>query len=548
MEEKIMSIGAILSIAMIVYVLVLGLLTALPARKHHWIMALIRTGIIILSVVVAVPVSKAIAGVVASPLAPMFEGLLGSLGEISDLMTHAPILEQSIQLMFTLILVPAVFLFVFLILRGILSLVAWIVGKFVPFFKTRSLKNTAIAMPVGALNGILVALITLVPICGYVMMFGSLTGLMDMGGEEQNPPAGQEEVMAYAPSYDYLSDAVEGGAEAETTPEGEGDLLGGLTDLTENPVIKVLGTVGTPLFDWMMTGTVDGGAGDVSFCVTKDLPHLVDSVTGFTNAFSLSEDGEMSAEDKQAMLDAVDYLMESDWVAEVMAQSIGYMATQWQNGESFMGMEAPDMGEMLQPVMNKAWEVLSTENGDTLRQDLRTVTEVLADLMSLGFGGEGMDSEHLMGQLGSEGALAHMMQVLGENEHMAVLADEIRTLSLKLAASAMGDALKNTDQYDGVMNNMADSLNNVLELPAEERREVLQQSVKEAFAEQEIDVPEEVAVEMSEKAIADLGGDGEITGDELKNYFIEHMDENAEDLGGAIDEETFEGIEIPDMN
>ncbi len=568
----------IVSVVILVYIALLGLFAALPARKYHWSMALVRTGIIIVSAVIAVPVAQAIAGSLAGMISPMVEDMLGGgdMADLSELMTHAPILEESVVLMAGLLITPILFLLLFIVIRGILGIAGIIVSKTVPFFKTKAPKNTAIAVPVGAFNGVLIALITLIPIFGYIMMANSIMDVLDMGGDENNNGE-QQEVMAVAPSYDYLSDMMDkqpsmdegmkdenhyenkdqyNGNDHDGSNQDEGDdLLSELLEVLDNPVIGAVNTVGSPLFDWMTTGRVKGGEGDkaysVNFTLSKDLPHLTESVMDLADSFAGMDDGQFTNDEKEAMVAAVDNLLASDWVAEVMAQSISYIAGQWKEGKEFMGMPPLEIGDMLQPILDTTWDVLATENGDTLRKDMKTITEILADLMTLGFLEENGDNQDLMTQLagGENSTLSHIMQVLGENEHMAILADEIRGLGLRLVSDVMGDTLKNTTEYDGMMDTVAEHLNAVKDLPKEERKEFLQENIKTAFADQEIDVPEDLAVEMAEKAITDLEAQGdEITGENLKQYFIDHMDENVEDLGGAVDEETFEGIEIPDMN
>lgn len=570
---------------LILYVLLMGFLTAFPARKHYWVMALIRTGIIAVSAVISVPVSKAIAGALSGSLSSVFDGLFS--GEIGELVEHAPILKDSVSLMVTLMIAPIIFLFLFLILRGILGIAALIVEKTVPYFKERHPKkgdkkdpnNTAIAVPVGAFNGVLFALITLIPLCGYVGLISSFMGLADLG--ESDPADDNGAYVAGVPSVDYLSDMgiydpnEDGNYKSEDDgiykPDEDGNyksddegrydanedeedgMMATFQEILDNPMIGAVNVVGNPLFDWMTTGKVEGSTGDVKFSLKNDLSHLVESLDGFVKAIELTEDGDMTAEDQQAMMDAVDFLMESDWVAEVMAQTLGYMANQWQNGQSALGIDAPSVDGALKPVMDKMWEILATENKETIREDLRTLTVVLGDLMSLGNAGVDGDQQAMLDKLGGENSVfTHMMQTLDGNEHMKPLADELRAASLRLVSQAMGDALKNTDQYDGVISNVATVLNDVANMPAEERKETLRTEVKRAFAEQDIDVPEDVAVELSEKAIADLTADGqEITEESLKNYFIENMDESLDAVGGAVDGDLTDALpegSIPGLN
>ena len=548
-----MSIGLIITLVMIAYVLLLGLFTALPARKHHWIMALVRTGIIVVSVIIAVPVSKVIAGAVSGTLAPMFDGLLS--GDIGELVEHAPILKESVELMVALIIAPLVFLVLFIVIRGVLAIAALIVEKTVPYFKERNPKkgtkkdphNTAIAMPVGAFNGILVALVTLIPLCGYIGLVSGFMSLLDMGNTQSAP---ESSVSVVAPSVEYLASETTADFTQQRAPaEEEDEMMATVKEVLENPMIGAVNTVGRPVFNWMTSGKVHGTTGDVDFSLSKDLPHLAQSLTGFVDAMALTEDGNMTEEDKKALLDAVDFLMESDWVAEVMAQTIGYMATQWKQGETVMGIAAPDIGDdMVQPMMNKMWDILATESKETIREDLETLTIVLSDLMSLGFATADGDNQAVITQLagGENSTLSHMIQTLEANAHMAPLVDEIRALSLRLVSRTMGDALKNTDQYDEVISNVAEVFNDVANMPAEQRQEVLKTKVKEAFATQEIDVPEDLAVELSEKAIADLSANGEpITDEALKNYFIDHMDENVGAVGDSLPDGLPEGSVIP---
>ena len=237
----------IITAVMIVYVLLLGLFVALSARKHHWIMALIRTANILIAAVIAVPVSKAIAGAMNGLVAPMFEDMLLGMGEIGELVEHAPVLSDSVAMMVTLIIAPIVFLVMFLLVRGLLSIAAWIVEKTVPYFKERRPKkgeikvpnNTAIAMPVGAFNGILIALVTLIPLCGYIGLVSAFMGMADMGSTS---PDAEASVSVTVPTVEYLAeedaasveDNVEEDADADASTEEDGGVMGMFTEILEN--------------------------------------------------------------------------------------------------------------------------------------------------------------------------------------------------------------------------------------------------------------------------------------------------------------------------
>ena len=68
-------------------------------------------------------------------------------------------------------------------------------------------------------------------------------------------------------------------------------------------------------------------------------------------------------------------------------------------------------------------------------------------------------------------------------------------------------------------------LDSVLEMDKGERSVLLQDTVKQIFAQYDVDVPPEVVIELSEKAIVELGADGKIEADELKQFLIDHSSE-----------------------
>ncbi len=522
----------ILTAVLALYVVLLGLFTALPARKHHWIMAVARTVIIIVSAIASVPLAKYVATLVGDAVYGLIEPVFGA--DLQKFMGDVPLAEESIRLIVSLLLAPAIFLLLFVILRAVLSLIAWIVERFVPGLKKRSLHNTAIAMPIGAVNGILVALITLIPLCGYVALGSSALSVYHLFAE-QGSPLPQEEVMAPAPDHIRVEPLSAEG------PMDQDSLINAAEKIVADPFISVLNKVGNPFFQWMTSGKLADGT--VDFVLMEELPHLTDSVGELIVAFDGMKDENFTVDDKNALMDSMDHLLQSEWVAALFADSIEAASKTWLEGESFLGVAPPELGDLLQPSFDMALTVLSTESMETLRSDVNTVLDIVTDLMLAGLVTENPDYEALMAQLGENGMINGVMAKLAANPHMAPLASEIQTLAVRVVSSVLGDTLKHTDEYDPMIDQLAGELNNVMDMPKEEREAVIRESVKTAFEEHGVSVPEDVALELSEKAIEELGADGVIEGDELKDYFINHMDETG-DLAGDIFDEN--GDLIPD--
>lgn len=526
--------NAILTMAIVVYVALIALLTALPARKRHWSMVLLRTGVIGASAIVSVPLSKLIADEIGQRLYGVVEPRLPA--DLQTFMGEVPLVAESAQLIVSLLIAPLLFLVLFLVLRAVLCLIVWIVERVVPALRERSLRNSAIAVPIGAVNGILVALVTLITLCGYVALSTDAISLL---GDQAEPL--QEEILAPAPEHirvDALSYEIE-------TPETTEDIqvvLDVSEEIGDNPLISVLNTVGTPLFHEMTSGTLEDGS--IEFVLAEELPHLTESAGQLVDALERFEDEDVTKEDTEALMSAVQNLLSSDWVAEVAADSVSFIAETWQDGEAFMGMEAPQVGGMLQPVLDTALTVLSTESAENLRADVETVLTVMSDLMAAGLLSDDPDYQSMLEELGKDGLISRLMETLNANPHMAPLAEELKAVSVKIVSSVLGETLKNTEEYDPLIENVAGQLTDVIHMSKEERDPIVRDAVKSAFEEYGVTVPEDVAVEFSEKALAEVGEDGTVDADELKQYLIDNIDEGME-LGDDIFGD--EDIDIPDI-
>lgn len=528
----------ILTAAILVYVILLALFTALPARKRHWSMAVVRLVIAIAAALIAVPFSKLVASQFSGQLYAWIEPLLGT--ELKSFMDAVPLAADSIQLIVTLFIAPLTFFLIFLVLRWLADLVVWIVERCVPKLRRKSRQNTAIAMPIGAVTGVLVAFISLIPLCGYVALATTAIDAID-GLSAMEAPDVKEEMSADGLSYERLSTE---SAEDDHVLE---QVMGVAAEVSEDPMINIVNDLGGPLFAWMTSGSLQDGNRKIDFTLSEELPHLTESAAELIDAVALVQDDEITIEDKDALVGAIETLLASDWVAELASDSVGYIAETWLEGDSFLGIASPDMGPVLQPVMDVALTVLSTEDAETLRRDVSTVAVILTDLMSAGFLTEDPDYEELLLKLGESGLLNNLLTTLEANPHMAALSAELRAMSVRLVSSVLGDALKNTEAYDPMIDQLSFELTNVLEKTPEEREEVIKESVKVAFADYGVSVPEDVAVELSEQAIAELGEDGAIDSEELKDYFINHVDEGM-DIAGDITEENGDIFEdIPDL-
>jgi len=546
------TVGLIITAVFLVFILLSGGLMLLNARKRHWIMSLVRFGLVIFSAIISIPIAQAIAGAFSGQLCSLVLGNLGT--NMEDFVAEAPLAAESVSLLISLVFAPILFIFVFLIVRGLLALVAWIVEKSIPFFKSKPVYNLAISLPVGAVTGFLFAMIVILPLCGTLALG---TDAIDAGIDmtqneyealEQELKDTKKEQKEYEnskkqPVYGYDSwyeDQEEKQDEEEVDYDAEIDrikdsmddieetveMLESFKTITDGPVTHVVSTLGAPLFQWMTTGSVEYEGEKITVSLTEDVPAIADSVSVLAEASQGVGDGDVTSKDKKALETALEDFMEFDIIACIMADSVGYVSELWLEGESFMGVRSPDMGEMLQPVYNTSLQVMADSDMESLRKDVLTVADVMTDLIAAGVTG-GDDYEGMMFALAEDDLLDQLVTKLEKNKHMAPVALEIKNLSVRLVAASMGDLLKDTDQYDPLMDDVANEMTKALQMSGEMRKMYIEQQIGTAFAENDIQVPDTIAVEMSERAMEDLGKDGVIEEQELKDYYINYMENNA---------------------
>ncbi len=540
------TVGLIITVVFLVFILLSGGLMLLNFRKRHWIMSLARFGIVIFSAIISIPISQAIAGAFSGQLCNLVLGNLGT--DMEDFISAAPLAAESVSLLISLVFAPILFIFVFLLVRGLLALVAWIVEKSVPFFKSKPAYNLAISLPVGAVTGFLFAAIVILPLCGTLALG---TDAIDAGIEmsqneydaleqelkdtkkeqkeyensKKEPVYGydywygeqeEEEYVDYDAEIDRIKDSME---DTEETME----ILESFKTITDGPVTKVVSTLGSPLFRWMTSGSVEYEGEKIKVSLTEDVPAIADSVSVLSEAAQGIGDGDVTNKDKKALENALEDFMAFDIVACIMSDSVEYVSELWLDGESFFGVGCPDMGEMLQPVYNTSLQVMADSDMESMRKDVLTIADVLTDLIAAGVTG-GDDYEDMMAALAEDDLMDDLVKKLEKNKHMAPVALEVKNLSVRLVASAMGDALKDTNQYDPLMDEVAYEMTKALSMSGEMRQMYLERQIANAFAKNEIQVPGSVAVEMSERAMNDLGKDGIIDEHELKDYYINYMD------------------------
>ncbi|MBR6781817.1 MAG: hypothetical protein IKM33_01300 [Clostridia bacterium] len=508
-----MNISLIATLAAVAYILLTIGAQMLRSRKRSWVMAVIRISITVFCALISIPVTRLVAKKLSSLglelLAPTFgEGL-------QDYISRVPVGAEGVRALVSILVSPILYLLIFLVLRFILTFAAWIVGLCVPALRERT--HREISLPVAAANGLLFALITLVPLCGYLTLCSHLLDATVEAGVIRSPMM-----------QDVLSDDMT-----------EDDVLALADELGGHPVVAVVhGTVGRPIFSAVTTTKLDPETTHgktVKINLERELSGFVVTMARVMEAADTFGKEDYTLEDKQKLLDAADSLFTSEWISIMASDTVVAMADSWLNNQSFLGMERPEVDANLNPTVNKFLEVLRSENAETLPDDIHLILSVVGDLKVYGLLDNKADYETLAQRMGQGGLLTRVLDELRASERLSVIADELEALSIRLVSSMLGvDKLKD-GEYAETMDKIASKLTDSLELDEAERDAMVVDAIQTNLKAVGYDVPEDVALKLANQAMNEMGEDGEITADELTDYLVNHAGDAFEIVGDVED-------------
>ncbi len=502
----------LITMAIVIFIAACAGLTFLFARRHSWQMALVRTGVVVASAIISVPIAKAgafSAGFFADgQLAPLFPDAL------KDYFGDVPLAEESVVAILSLIVAVVLYITVFLVLRYVLSLLANILEKLVPALRYGKGTHRGTAGGIGAINGVLIALVILMPICCFTTVAVDTSNAFFDRVEINELESLSTTARDVLSAWDQVADEVDDSA------------------------VRAVSTVGSPLYRWLTT--TDLADGEIEFNLGDEIIHLGKTAGDVVVATKVL-DGGFTEADKDKLFVAGDTLLASPWVSELGAETLSYIGKHWGNGESALGLDVPESPALVQPTMLVMYDILATESTQTIKGDLHTLMDVVGTLAANGFFDGEVDPATLMVRLAERvddtdafNLVERLQSMLEANAHLAPLSEEIDAMTGRVVSSVLSAELRDNPRYAPVVNQVTEKLNEALAYDEDTRNEVIRDVVKDAFQSEGIVVPEDVAVNMTDEIMETCGADGEIAEDEVREYLANRMETDTDTVSKII--------------
>ena len=432
---------------------------------------------IVASAIVAFIVTAIICKPSSSMMVFLMDQLSSLLGkDISDILFGIEAVGEVLYYYVAMIIAPFVFLVIYILLSIIFAIIAGIVVRIMlRKKKPKGALHRLGGLGVGLVCGILVSAILLMPIVGL------------------------------------LGVATEVGAQADPDLLGDEEIVDLLESLSEDQALAIYYKASGWLFDSLTSTSFEGER--------VSLKSELVAILGMVANFSALSSGNLGDAEVAALNAAVDGIDGSPLVKHAAAGLISEMAGSWAAGESFLGIEMIDAGELLNPVINSVIGVLATTNKEYVIADLHTLTGILGIIVSHGLM-DATESSDMLETLGKGGVITELMREANKNPRMSVISDSIAQLSVRAIGSTIGIPQDRAERYNSLMDEVADILNDSAYMSYDDRYTYVDEHLIDALDKYGVDVNDESVLSITEGVLTDLGSAGQLDGADVSEFFI----------------------------
>lgn len=498
-------IGTALLAAVAIYLLLCfgwGALRSLVKARTRMILLLISAALAVAGCLImkqSIPSPEEIINIIEAELIPMLQSSANAdaANQAIEIIEYVKLSETLLELVSQLVvaLILPILCFLFYVL---LSFVTWILYLIITLIFGRSMKERSRAAFLGRLRGgvwglvcgLLTVVILLVPICCYVdFAVPAVDDLIEEGvidGQDENIKAIVEEAKA----------------------------------LQDSPVLVAYRTLGGNLLnDALMNITVAGE----TFAPEDEVASLV-TLWGHIAPLTEKEMSQYGPDEAAAILAISDSFEDSKLLAPILCDVIEKATESWLNGEAFLGVEKPQMGELFDPFLDELWDILHEDSQDAkkLKEDVKTLAQLLSTMAENGIFANLENTEALLQSFTGEGVVKSMISALGNNASMKRLIPQITNLGIRAVGQTLQIPENAEAVYGSFMETVANALNDVAAMSEEERITTLTEQLGTAFDNAGVDVEADLLDFYSSSLIHDLVDNNPaetVTADDVQAFF-----------------------------
>ncbi len=246
----------------------------------------------------------------------------------------------------------------------------------------------------------------------------------------------------------------------------------------------------------------------------------------FSRVFKVVSKPDQATEEQKEILRGLgDRIDDSEFTRLLAADFLNSAANAWLEGESFLKISRPNLGDVLNPLMDKALLVCAEATPDCVGRDITTVLNIYLIAVEHGLT-KNPDRDDLMAALEDGGVLDLIYAELLKNPCMAHLAGELSNTALRIMAEAIDWADFSSDVYRDLMDNLSEAMNLVNGMEGATFAEQVESMTRYTmhYAEQYgVELPEGMAKMAASAMVEQLAGNEKLTADHLEKFFNHYL-------------------------
>ncbi len=293
-------------------------------------------------------------------------------------------------------------------------------------------------------------------------------------------------------------------------------------ELDAAPVLNVYRTLGgSALSDSVMSMKVAG----MNVKVSEELSSII-TLAQQVIELSKTEFVDYGEEQAEIISSIGDSFADSRLLSPIVGDIIYAATDAWLNGQDFVGVPRPSLGEsgeLLDPMVTALLEILHDDAREALllQADVKTTAELVSILARNGVFANLSDTNALMGSLSGD-AVSSMVTSLGNNQSMKRMIPEIMNLGVRVIGQVLSIPADTAAVYDNYMSTVASKLNDVRNLPEQERMQTLSAELVTAFDVAGMDIDEQVIDFYAAAMLHDLvdGNANAVTEADVQAFFV----------------------------
>ncbi len=521
-----------LSVVFIICVGIAVLKEVLKGLKLGFSRSLVTLSVVFISAVTSAVIAFFVSDIPAKLLSKTLLNEIPLLDSYSDNLQSVPDIARSV---IDAMLTPIIFIILFPVLRAVLTAFvklffksSWTPLKSTPahigsYVTPNAADGTSYASAdapwhirhdralgalTGALCGFLVALLMLAPVLGT---FNMLSGFLDMAEDNKfnwkSIKVSERDIDEFRP---YVDDA------AAATLNAAG---------------------GTFIYDGLAISVLPNGE---HISLRKDLGELTEVASDMVTVMKkLSSGEELTAKEKRAAENLGDRCNSSGMVKTIAADLLSGASEKWLEGESFMSIKPPSIGESFDYVLEGLFRTCALSTPSCVGRDIDTLVAAYEIISDYGLT-KGMSNDELMEVLDDGNILNELYAELEKNPCMSHLTTALVDTSLSMVASTIDIADITEEQRSKLMEQMAEAVNIANSMSGasfEERVESLTNYTISCASKYGMTVPKEVTTMAATSMLQQLGEKNNMTAAEM-NTFLEHQMQQIENgYGSTVDSE-----------